>query len=186
MTEIFLETERLRLEPWAPEHLDGLNLMSADPLVMRYVGSVTRTREETAAAIERHRGRWITHGFGWWSFLERATGELIGAGCIQHVAGEPANPLEIGWRLRPDHWGLGFATEAAVAMGTFAFDRLGIELLLAVAVPENTASRRVMERLGMRYRGLERWYDMEVATYAIIAAEWGEQLASKVSANRAR
>jgi RimJ/RimL family protein N-acetyltransferase len=175
----------LRLEPWTSKHLDGLNLLSSDPLVMRHVGGVTQSREETAAAIERQLGRWATHGFGWWSFFDRATGELIGAGCIQHVAGVPANPLEIGWRLRPNRWGLGFATEAAVAMGTFAFDRLGIELLLAVAMPENAASLRVMERLGMCYRGIERWYDMDVATYAITAAEWREQLASKVSASRA-
>ena len=170
--ETILETARLRLEPWRLEHLDGLNVMSGDPRVMKYVGGVIRTREETAAAIERQRGRWEVHGFGWWSFIERAGDELVGAGCIQHVAGNPANPLEIGWRLRPDRWGLGLATEAATAMAGFAFERLDVEILLAVAVPENTASRRVMERLGMRYRGLESWYDMDVATYEITVAEW--------------
>jgi len=155
-------------------HLDGLGVLGGDPRVMRYLGGV-QTREETAAAIERQIGKWQALGFGWWSFLELATGELIGAGCIQHTGGKPEHPLEVGWRLRPDRWGQGFATEAAIATGEFAFDCLGIPLLLAVAVPENTASRRVMERLGMRYRAIERWYDMDLATYEITAAAWRDR-----------
>ncbi len=172
MAEIILETARLRLEPWALAHLDALNEMSSDPQVMRYVGGVLRSRDETAASIERQQARWAAHGFGWWSFFEKTTDELIGAGCIQHLAGNVENPLEIGWRLRPDRWGQGYATEAARTMGSFAFDQLKIPVLTAVAVPENTASRRVMERLGMRFRGIEHWYDMDLATYDIPAADW--------------
>ncbi|HVJ54908.1 MAG TPA: GNAT family N-acetyltransferase [Aliidongia sp.] len=172
MADIVLETARLRLEPWSPVHLDGLSVLNGDPLVMRYIGGVPQTRDETTAAIERQRGRWDTHGFGWWSFIDRTNGKLIGAGCIQHLAGGIGNPLEIGWRLRPDCWGQGFASEAARAMAAFAFDRLSTPTLLAVADPENTASRRVMERLGMRYRGIEYWYEQDVATYEITVEEW--------------
>jgi RimJ/RimL family protein N-acetyltransferase len=150
--------------------------MGADLRVMRYVGGVTHNRDETAAAMERQMARWTAHGFGWWSFIELETGELVGAGCIQHLAGKVEHPLEIGWRLRPDRWGRGYATEAARAMGSFAFDRLEISTLMAVAVPENTASRRVMERLGMRYRGIEPWYEMELATYEITVDEWRRPL----------
>jgi len=172
MTGIILETARLRLEPWAPAHLDALNEMSSDPQVMRYLGGVLKSKDETAAAIEQQQARWVTHGFGWWSFLDRTSGALIGAGCIQHLAGNVENPLEIGWRLRPERWGQGYASEAARTMGSFAFDQLQIPVLTAVAMPENTASRRVMERLDMRFRGIERWYDMDVATYDITAADW--------------
>ena len=91
MAGIILETERLRLEPFAMAHLDGLDIMGRDPDVMRYLGGVT-TREETAAMIERKLEGWDAHGFGWWSFLDRASGELVGAGCIQHLAHGPANP----------------------------------------------------------------------------------------------
>jgi RimJ/RimL family protein N-acetyltransferase len=168
---IILETERLRLEPFAWAHLDGLDFMGRDPDVMRYLGGVT-TREQTVAIIERNQGCWNAHGFGWWSFLDRAGGELVGAGCIQHLAHGLDNPLEIGWRLKSDRWRQGLASEAARAMAGFAFDRLAIPILLAVAMPENTASRRVMERLGMRYRGIEPWYGLDVATYEITVAEW--------------
>ena len=176
MTGIILETTRLRLEPWALEHLDGLDAMGQDPRVMRYLGGVA-TREQTAASIEKCRERWAAHGFSWWSWLDRASGDLIGAGCIQHLAHTPGNPLEIGWRLRPEHWGQGLASEAARAMAGFAFGPLASPILLAVAVPENTPSRRVMERLGMRYRGIESWYDRDLATYEITAGEWSVRAA---------
>jgi len=174
LTGNILETARLRLEPYAPGHLDGLDIMASDPRVMRFLGGIA-TREQTAAAIERQSQRWADYGFGWWAFLDRANGELVGAGCIQHLARIEGNPLEIGWRLRPDCWGQGLASEAARAMAGFAFGRLAIPILTAVADPENTASRRVMERLGMRYRGIEHWYDMDLATYEITAAEWRDR-----------
>ncbi len=68
-------------------------------------------------------------------------------------------------RLHPDHWGKGLASEAARRMAGFAFDQLGTASLLANAMPENLASRRVMERLGMRFRGIEHWWKLDLATY---------------------
>ena len=70
---------------------------------------------------------------------------------------DPANPHEVGWRLRQDRWGQGYASEAARALATFAFERLNAPLLCAVCKPENADSAQVMTRLGMSYRGLERW-----------------------------
>lgn len=178
MPVVILETARLRLEPWAPQHLDGLDVLGRDEQVMRYLGGVS-TREQTAASIESQQRRWAAYGFGWWVFLDRATGELIGAGCIQHLGRIETNPLEIGWRLRPDQWGRGLASEAARCMGGWAFDTLDIPLLKAVAVPANTASTRVMERLGMHYTGLEHWYYLDLAAYEITAAEWRARMAAR-------
>jgi len=172
-----LTTERLRLAPFDDAHLDGLNAMNSDPEVMRYLSGKLETREETLDIIRRVKARWAEFGFSWWSFIERANGEVIGAGCIQHLrktgtSPDPACPLEIGWRLRHDRWHRGFAIEAAVAMADFAFDRLRADLLLAVCHPENAASASLMKRLGMRYRGIETWHDRELATYETTSAEW--------------
>lgn len=172
MTGTVLHTPRLRLEPWCHAHLDGLAQMTSDPRVMRFIGGEVRSRDETAVSIDRQLAKWAEHGFGWWSFFERETGLLIGAGCIQHLAEKAEHGMEIGWRLRSDRWGRGFATEAAETMGNFAFDHLDAPILLAVTVPENTASRRVMERLAMRFRGIEPWYELNLATYEITAEEW--------------
>jgi ribosomal-protein-alanine N-acetyltransferase len=173
-----LTTARLRLEPFVPSHLDGLCVLNSDPRVMRYITGRPQTREETMAAIQRVMNRWAQWGFSWWSFFERDSGDLVGAGCIQYLAGNPANPLEIGWRLRPDRWHRGLAGEAARRMTMFAFETIDAPLLTAVANPENTASRRVMERLGMRFRGTERWYDADVATYEMDAEAWLAQRSS--------
>jgi len=167
-----LTTQRLRLVPMCDEHFDGLFAMNSDPQVMRYITGKPDTEADTQAMIDRVKARWIEFGFSWWSFFEIETGELIGAGCIQHLGRDPANPLETGWRLRQDRWNRGYAFEAAQAMASFAFDRLNSPTLCAVCAPENTGSSNVMKKLGMQYQGLEHWYDMDVARYAMTREDW--------------
>ncbi|PRC94561.1 GNAT family N-acetyltransferase [Solimicrobium silvestre] len=167
-----LTTKRLRLEPFADHHLDGLYALNSDPEVMRYITGKPQALEETKAGIAMIKERWLNTGFSWWSFIELATGEIIGAGCIQYLARDPANPHEIGWRLRQNKWGQGFASEAAQCMAAFAFDTLDVELLCAICDPENTKSTRVMRGLGMQYRGIEHWNDEDVAAYYLSRAEY--------------
>lgn len=167
-----LTTTRLRLEPMSDAHLDGLFAMNSDPAVMRYITGQPETREQTQAMIERVKARWVKQGFSWWSMFERETGQLIGAGGVQHLGWDPANPLELGWRLRQDRWGQGFASEAAQCMAQYAFEALEGELVCAICWPENRASARVMEKLGMRYKGQETWHERDSAVYQITRAEW--------------
>ena len=167
-----LTTERLRLEPFDDHHLEGLHAMNRLPEVMRYISGKPETLEQTRAAIELVKGRWARYGFSWWAFIERGTERVIGAGCIQYLGRDPANPHEIGWRLVPDKWGQGYASEAARAMAAFAFDTLDAPLLCAVCKAENVDSAKVMRRLGMRYRGEETWYDSPHAVYEMTRAEW--------------
>lgn len=177
-----LHTPRLRLEPFEERHLDGLHAMNQQPEVMRYISGQPETREQTAASIVRVQRAWATLGTSWWAFIETGSGRVAGAGCIQYSRREaepPAdlemlrrNPLEIGWRLHPDHWRQGFASEAARCMASFAFTTLAAPELIAVRHPENTSSARVMDRLGMHYRGLERWYGIELATHVIGREAW--------------
>jgi RimJ/RimL family protein N-acetyltransferase len=167
-----LTTTRLRLEPLDHAHLTGLHAINTDPEVMRYITGRPGTLEETLASIERVKQRWALYGFSWWSFIELVSGDVVGAGCIQHLGRNPANPLEIGWRLRRDKWRHGLAHEAAARMASFAFETVGTSMLCAVCHPANVASASVMRKLGMRYRGLERWYDMDLTTYEITRGEW--------------
>ncbi len=177
-----LHTLRLRLEPFAEVHLDGLHDMNSRPEVMRYISGKPETREQTVEAIARVRRCWAAWGTSWWAFIHLGSGRVAGAGCIQHLRREAvlpadleplrANPLEIGWRLHPDFWRQGLATEAAVRMAAFAFEDLAGEELLAVRDPDNVESSRVMDRLGMRYRGLEPWYGTTLATHVISRQDW--------------
>ena len=178
-----LQTARMRLEPCCEAHFEGLHAMNRLPEVMRFIGGGgPETPEGTRAMIERVQARWADWGYSWWSFLAQDTGQVLGAGAIQHLRLEAgpvtdfdalrSQPLEIGWRLHPDFWHKGLAIEAAQAMAAFAFDTLAAQELLAVRHPDNIDSQRVMERLGMRYRGLERWYGEPLATHAMSVQDW--------------
>jgi len=167
-----LTTDRLRLEPFDERHLDGLHAMNRLPEVMRFISGQPETLEQTRAAIDAVKERWAQYGFSWWAFVERGSGRVVGAGCIQYLGRDPANPHEIGWRLVPDKWGQGYASEAARTMAAWAFETLEAPLLCAVCKPANLNSARVMQPLGMRYRGEESWYDSPHAVYEMTRAEW--------------
>lgn len=169
-----LLTPRLRLVPCNDSHLEGLNKVNSDPVVMRYITGRAESLDETRGMIERVQARWAELGYSWWSFIRRDDGDLIGCGCIQHLDRKRDNPLETGWRLRQDAWGQGFASEAARHMVGWAFRTLQPELACAVCQPENTASSAVMERLGMSYVGIGRWYEMDCKRYDITTEAWGD------------
>ena len=182
-----LTTARLRLEPYTDAHLEGLNAMNADPDVYRFLSGQPETRDETLAVIERIRARWADIGYSWWAFIERDSGELVGAGCLQNLRREMtpqpdlACPLEIGWRLRRDRWGRGLASEAALAIATFAFETRHADELFAVCFPENTASAKVMVRLGMTPHADRHWYGKDLTTYRIGADAWRANAAARAA-----
>ena len=173
-----LTTARLTLVPFQDDHVDALHEMNADPEVMRYISGRPETRDETVAMVERVKLRWTEFGYSWWSFMERDTGRIVGAGALQNLRREatlvpdPACPLELGWRLRRDCWHRGLASEAARAIAGFAFDTVRADALFAVCDPDNLASARVMQRLGMQDGGLQTWYGKQLATWSISAGQW--------------
>jgi RimJ/RimL family protein N-acetyltransferase len=173
-----LTTTRLSLVPFADDHVDGLHALNSDPEVMRYISGHPETRDDTVEVVERVKRRWIEFGYSWWSFIERDSGEIVGAGALQNLrreatsAPDPACPLEIGWRLRRDCWHRGLATEAARAIAGFAFDTIHADELYAVCDPDNIASASVMKRLGMQSCGLQTWYGKSLATYQTTAQQW--------------
>ncbi len=167
-----LLTPRLHLVPFEDDHLAGLNAMNSDIEVMRYLGGKPQSLAETQASIDRVKARWQQYGYSWWSFFDRSSGQLVGAGCIQPTFAPRSTLPEIGWRLRRDHWGQGLASEAARRMARFAMDQLSMPVIEAVCAKDNLASAQVMQRLGMRFRGLERWDDEEGVFYEMTAQEW--------------
>lgn len=172
MIKQVLHTARLRMEPMNQQHYDGMRAMDTDPQVMRYISpGVIKSVEDTQATIERIQGRWQQYGFSWWALMLAGTDEMVGAACLQHLANEDGAPLEIGWRLLRGCCGKGYASEAAQAIITFAREQIGTTYLVAVTDPENVASQRVMQRLGMRYVGIEKHYDEQCVVYELQLAE---------------
>lgn len=175
-----LTTQRLHLQPFDHHHFDGLRKLHTTPEVMRYIRGRPETEDETIAVIDRVKAEWLTLGYSWWAFVDNSSGRLIGCGCIQNMERNLANPLEIGWRLSPDVWGQGYAIEAATAMADFAFNILASRALHAVCHLQNTDSEKMMQRLGMTYRGVERWYDTETTVYVMSRDEWQRRSDSSI------
>jgi RimJ/RimL family protein N-acetyltransferase len=144
-----LTTERLLLRGFADADVEPLADMNGDPEVMRFLGG-TRTREWSAATINRCREQWDQLGFGRLAIEAAETHEFVGWVTLEPVERAAyADDVEIGWRLARAHWGLGYATEAARGVLDWAFATLPVDRVLALADPANDASVAVMRRLGM-------------------------------------
>ena len=146
---IIIETTRLFLREFVSEDLAALSRVLCDRETMRYY---PMTFDEVAAKewILRNQRRYATAGHGLWAMDLKATGEMIGD-CgitLQDVDGESL--WEIGYHLRRDMWGQGFATEAARACRDYGFATLHEEFLISLVRPENLPSCRVAQRNGMK------------------------------------
>jgi RimJ/RimL family protein N-acetyltransferase len=148
---IALRTSRLLLRPWHDEDITAFAEMSADPAVMEYLLPLSERGLSVAAWVARARAHWDEHGFGQWVVElpdEASFIGVVGLGVVGYQA--PFTPaVEVAWRLARAYWGRGYATEAAQAALDYGFDKLGLSEIVALTVPANQRSRRVMERLGM-------------------------------------
>ncbi len=149
-------TTRLRLRFWREEDLSAFAALNADPEVMTWYPK-TLDRAESDALAERIQAGLREHGFGLWAVEAPGLAPFLGyVGLIRPRWQAPFTPcVEIGWRLAREHWGCGYATEAARAALAFGFARLGLEEIVSFTVPANRRSRAVMERLGMTRDPLE-------------------------------
>jgi ribosomal-protein-alanine N-acetyltransferase len=141
-------TERLRLEPIGPGHAKDLWRLHQDEAVAEWHGgrwNLDAAHRNAASFGEA----WRTVGVHKWIAYDRRTGELVGRGGLSRWAHEGRERLEVGWTVRSDLWGRGYATEIGRAGLSFAFDELGATEVVAFTEPHNRRSRMVMERLGM-------------------------------------
>jgi RimJ/RimL family protein N-acetyltransferase len=174
-----LETARLRLRRWREDDLDAYARICADPEVMRYMGGPL-TRDETERRIEKIVRGWEERGFGLWAVEEKSSGAFIGRiGLLYHEDWtEGEHKTEVGWLIERSRWGRGLATEGARVSVRHGFETLGLERIISIALPENVASRRVMEKAGLTFRGGTRWRGLDVVWYAIDRRDrWGSSSA---------
>lgn len=152
--EVFLETERLILRRFTPADLDNLVELDSDPAVMRYLtGGLPTAREVVRDRILPNMLAWYDRRpeRGWWAAAERATGAFLGWFALTVDSDDPPSEVDLGYRLRRSAWGRGYATEGSRALIGKAFTELGVERVYAQTMAVNAASRRVMEKAGLRY-----------------------------------
>lgn len=172
-----IETERLVLRRPRLSDAKALHALYGDPEVMRYIGDgSTLTPAKTKAWIEKALARWKADGFG--HFVIEKDRKVIGragflvwdpdewkTGTLAELGDHAA--IELGWMLAQEHWGNGYATEAAIALRNYGFKELKFERLISLITHGNDASVKVAERLGARYvRDVGRG-DWKVRLYAV-------------------
>jgi RimJ/RimL family protein N-acetyltransferase len=152
--DVFLETERLILRPFTRDDVDLLVELDSDPDVMWFInrGRPTSRKEIENIILPRFLEYYeLFDGYGTWATIEKSTGQFIGWVSLRPKDGDPPDEPELGYRLRKSAWGRGYATEASRALIDKAFGELGAQRVYAESMAVNTPSRRVMERVGLRY-----------------------------------
>ena len=188
MAEFLIETERLVLRDWRDEDWGPFFAHTNTPAIMRWLGGVidAEGQADVRCRLESYRA---DHGHTFWVVERKAdgghlSGELLGF-CGLKKANQPGSPIgdfEIGWRLREDAWGKGYAREAAQAAMRAGFTTFGAPHIIALTVMGNTGSWGLMERIGMVRRedldfASEQWsaeYGTIVA-WSITREEWQER-----------
>lgn len=180
MTEFRYEAERLILRDWREDDWAIFWRATNTPAVMRWLGGVADDAGK-AAARARIEGYQREHGHTFWVVERKDDGERLGF-CGLKRSNQPGGPqgmMEVGWRLREDAWGQGYAKEAATAALDLAFDRFSAEEVIALTVEGNTGSWGLMLRLGMGRRADLDFgsadfdpEDPRIIAYAITRAGW--------------
>jgi len=152
MTSVIAETERLRLREWGEGDGDRFYAVMNTPAVMRWLGGL-QTPDEWSAAYERILGYQRDFGFTFWIVERKSDAALLGFCGLKRAnapgAGVIAGDVEVGWRLREDAWGQGYAKEAAIASLDLAFDSIRAPHVIAMTALGNLSSQGLMKRLGM-------------------------------------
>lgn len=152
MPSILFETARLIHRPLTLDDLDALEPMYADPEIRRYFPEGTQTREQTKEEIE-----WIIdvyygkHGYGLWATVLKETGALIGRCGLIPWQQPYGLETEVAYLLDKPYWGRGLAGEAARGIIDYAFGTLRLTKLVCYLLPDNSASARVAQKVGMRF-----------------------------------
>ena len=181
--KVFCETQRLVLRRFTMADVDNLVRLDADPDVMHFItGGVPTAREEIEKEIlpaflayyERF------EGYGFWAAIEKPTGQFLGWFHFRPREGASRDEAELGYRLRRSAWGKGYATEGSRALIDKGFGEIGVRRVFATTMVVNVASRRVMEKAGLRFVRVfhQPWPDHIEGEeegdveYALLKSEW--------------
>ncbi len=151
MAEFHLETDRLIIRNWKDEDRDLFYLINSDDTVMEFF-PFRRNYDQSSQMMDRIRKNIEEVGFGFTAIELKQTGEVLGfCGLSDASAGDEmfGELIEIGWRLAPQYWGKGYATESAKRLLQFGFEKLNLPEIVSFAVHNNVRSLSVMERIGM-------------------------------------
>jgi len=150
--KIILETPRLILRHQVPADLDDLWALYCDPEITKYIPDAPRTREEAREELEWHmNGHHRNPDLGLWATIRKETDKFIGRCGLLPWTIEDQQEVEVAYTIARSYWGQGLATEAAQAILQYGFEILNLSRLVSLIEPENIASQRVAEKIGMTF-----------------------------------
>jgi RimJ/RimL family protein N-acetyltransferase len=169
-----LETERLVLRPWdADDAGAALGAYGAAEVARWLAPAMDRVRDEAAMRLVLQ--QWVAEDArllapaGRWAIELRQGGRLIGGATLLPLP--PDDEFEVGWQLRPDAWGQGYATEAGIALARWAFGQ-GLEQVIAVVRPANTRAAATVRRIGMEWVGeTDKYHNLRLQEFRLRPAE---------------
>jgi RimJ/RimL family protein N-acetyltransferase len=161
-----LGTPRLRLRPFRADDVEAYAAMCADAEVMRHIATgQVQTPAEAWRSMAIFLGHWQLRGYGMWALEHRASGQLIGR--VGYIDPPDWPGFELGWLLAREHWGHGYAREAAAAALQHAFEVLQRERIISLIRPRNLRSIAVAEAIGETLSGRIELMGGEALVYAV-------------------
>lgn len=165
------ETTRLICERLHPDHAAEMSQLLLDPRVARtlWPWPVPQTEADVRSGLASKIDHWERHGFGLWLLRDRSTGTIVGRGGLQHTYAAGLDRVEVAWAIMPARWGQGLATELALTAVEVGFRDLELNEVVALTLPDNIASRRVMEKAGFSYERDIEYVDLPHMLYRRLA-----------------
>jgi RimJ/RimL family protein N-acetyltransferase len=182
---VVLRTARLTLRTFTRDDLPRYHALNADPEVYRWLGGSALTREWSDTIAEWANECYENERLGLLAVERTADGAFLGMCGLHHQESFP-DEVEAAWRLAGEHWGRGYATEAAQAWVAYGFTTLSLPRIISTTDHDNVRSRAVMERLGMTYshdaRVVDDGQEFDAVVYSLDAGTWLSRQAAAPSA----
>ncbi|MCV2883443.1 GNAT family N-acetyltransferase [Aestuariibacter sp. AA17] len=160
------ETDTFILRPLTLDDAAALNAVNQNPLVMKYIKEPESTVEETREYLRNGPlADYETYGYGRHACIDKASGKLIGFSGIKYLP--EFGHADVGYRFLPEYWGKGLATQTASITLQYGLEQCGLTNMLGIAIPENHASIRVLEKLGMRFRQYVDYFDTKCSLLSL-------------------
>jgi ribosomal-protein-alanine N-acetyltransferase len=172
-----LETSRLFLRKFDEADVDAVFAMRSNRDVMRFIREPQTDRVEAENWVNLVSSRWDTEKIGFCAVVEKSSGKFAGWCGLWRL--KETGEIEVGYALIKELRGKGYASEAAEAFLIYGFETLNFKEIVAVARPENRASWRVMEKLGMSYDYTGRFYERDLVHYSITREEFFRRKGAK-------
>jgi ribosomal-protein-alanine N-acetyltransferase len=174
--KVILETDRLFLREYVEEDAEAFFKLNSDPEVLRFVPDKRLLNVEQARQIlvDHPIANYRKYGFGHGACILKSTGEQIGFAGLKYL--EEFGEVDVAFRLMRTHWGLGLATEAALASVRFGFADLALKSIIGLVIPENIASVRVLGKTGVRYAETVMFWGSPFSKYVITRPPAVEEL----------